>query len=124
MLSQPQNQQLLGIQEIFAGPSLSNKFNSPLHDPRTPDIILKVNTGVIFTGGSKISEHGGFNEDDVHTALLLSMEGLQGAVVKTPTTNQQVAPTILQALGLNPESLDAVRKEQIHVLPFFFEETH
>jgi len=31
-------------------------------DPRTPDIILKVNTGVIFTGGSKLSEHGGFNE--------------------------------------------------------------
>jgi hypothetical protein len=123
LLSQPQNQQLLGIQEIFAGPSLSNKFNSPLHDPRTPDIILKVNTGVIFTGGSKISEHGGFNEDDVHTALLLSMEGLQGTVVKSATTNQQVAPTILQALGLNPESLDAVRKEQIHVLPFFFEET-
>jgi arylsulfatase A-like enzyme len=123
LLSQPQNQQLLGIQEIFAGPSLINKFNSPLHDPRTPDIILKVNTGVIFTGGSKIAEHGGFNEDDVHTALLLSMEGMQGAVVKSATTNQQVAPTILQALGLNPESLDAVRKEQIHVLPFFFEET-
>ena len=111
-------------EEIFAGPSLINKFNSPLRDPRTPDIILKVNTGVIFTGGSKISEHGGFNEDDVHTALLLSMEGMQGTVVKSTTTNQQVAPTILQALGLNPESLDAVRQEQIHVLPFFFEETH
>jgi hypothetical protein len=124
MLSQPQNQQLLGIQEIFAGQSLINKFNSPLHDPRTPDIILKVNTGVIFTGGSKISEHGGFNEDDVHTALLLSMEGMQSAVVKSATTNQQVAPTILQALGLNPDTLEAVRKEQIHVLPFLFEETH
>ena len=120
-LSQPQNQQLLGIQEIFAGQSLINKFNSPLHDPRTPDIILKVNTGVIFTGGSKIAEHGGFNEDDVHTALLLSMDGMQHAVVKTATTNQQVAPTILQALGLDPSSLDAVRQEQIHVLPFVFE---
>jgi len=124
MLSQPKNQQLLGIQEIFAGQSLINKFNSPLHDPRTPDIILKVNTGVIFTGGSKIAEHGGFNEDDVHTALLLSMDGIRGMVVKTATTNQQVAPTIIRALGLDPASLDAVRKEQIHVLPFFFEETH
>jgi len=121
MLSQPQNQQLLGIQEIFAEQSLINKFNSPLHDARTPDIILKVNTGVIFTGGNKIAEHGGFNEDDVHTALLLSMDGMQGAEVKTATTNQQVAPTILQALGLNPSSLDAVRQEQIHVLPFFFD---
>jgi hypothetical protein len=85
------------------------------------DIILKVNTGVVFTGGSKIAEHGGFNEDDVHTALLLSMEGMQHAVVKIPTTNQQVAPTILQALGLDPFSLEAVRKEQIHVLPLVFD---
>jgi hypothetical protein len=123
-LSQPANQQLLGIQEIFAGQSLIDKFNSPLHDPRTPDIILKVNTGVIFTGGTKIAEHGGFNEDDVHTALLLSVAGMQSAVVKTATTNQQVAPTIIRALGLNPLSLDAVREEQIGVLPFFFEETH
>lgn len=120
-LSQPANQQLLGIQEIFAGQSLIDKYNSPLSDPRTPDIILKVNTGVIFTGGTKIAEHGGLNEDDVHTALLLSMDGMQGAVVKTATTNQQVAPTIIRALGLDPSSLDAVREEQITVLPFFFE---
>lgn len=119
-LSQPSTQQLLGIQEIFAGQSLIDKFNSPLADPRTPDIILKVNTGVIFTGGSKIAEHGGFNEDDVHTALLLSLDGLPATVVKTPTSNQQVAPTILRALGLDPTGLDAVRAEQISVLPFLF----
>jgi len=34
--------------------------------------------------------------------------------------NQQVAPTILKVLGLNPNALDAVRKEQITVLPFIF----
>ena len=119
-LSMPANQQALGIQEIFAGQSLRNKFNNPGADPRTPDIILKVNTGVIFTGGSKLSEHGGFNEDDVHTALLLSAEGIDRAVVKSAVSNQQVAPTILQALGLDPDALEAVRKEQIHVLPFLF----
>jgi hypothetical protein len=119
-LSRPSNQQALGIQEIFAGQSLRNKFNDPGTDPRTPDIILKVNTGVIFTGGSKLSEHGGFNEDDVHTALLVSLEGMDQAVVKAAVTNQQVAPTIIQALGLDPEALQSVRKEQIHVLPFLF----
>jgi hypothetical protein len=31
-----------------------------------------------------------------------------------------VAPTIIKALGLNPEDLEAVRKEQIPVLPFLF----
>src|SRR5476649_666930 len=75
-LSMPANQQALGIQEIFAGQSLRNKFDNPGGDPRTPDIILKVNTGVIFTGGSKLAEHGGLNEDDVHVALLLSLPWL------------------------------------------------
>ena len=119
-LSQPANQQALGIQEIFAGQSLRDKFNSPGTDPRTPDIVLKVNTGVIFTGGTKLSEHGGFNEDDVHTALLVSFPSLVQEVVKSAVSNQQVAPTIIKALGINPEELDAVQKEQIHVLPFLF----
>ena len=116
-LSTPQNQQALGIQEIFSGAALRNKFNDPTVDPRTPDIILKVDTGVIFTHGSKLSEHGGFNEDDVHTALLVSAEDLDPAQVSTATSNQQVAPTILNALGIDPEELQAVRKEQIHSLP-------
>jgi Type I phosphodiesterase / nucleotide pyrophosphatase len=119
-LSTPANQQALGIQEIFAGQSLRNKFDNPGADPRTPDIILKVNTAVIFTGGSKIAEHGGFNEDDVHTALLVSFPSLEHAVVKSAVSNQQVAPTIIKALGLDPNDLDAVRKEQIAPLPFLF----
>jgi hypothetical protein len=75
---------------------------------------------VIFTGGTKLSEHGGFNEDDIHTALLVSLDGLDPAVVKSAVLNQQVAPTIIKALGLDPENLEAVRKEQIPVLPFLF----
>jgi hypothetical protein len=120
MLSEPANQKTLGIQEIFAGQSLKNKFNDPGNDPRTPDIILKVNTGVIFTGGSKIAEHGGFNEDDVHTALLVSFAGLSPQTVKAAVSNQQVAPTIIKALGIDPSQLEAVQQEQIHVLPFLF----
>jgi hypothetical protein len=119
-LSKPANQTALGIQEIFSGQALRNKFNNPGADPRTPDIILKVNTGVIFTGGSKLSEHGGFNEDDVHTALLVSNPSLDHAVVKSAVSNQQVAPTIIKALGLDPDELEAVRKEQIQPLPFLF----
>jgi hypothetical protein len=117
-ISDPTVQAHLGIQEIFAGQSLQNKFNSPLDDPRTPDIILKVNTGVIFTGGTKIAEHGGFNEDDTHIALLVSNPSLDSITVKTPVSNQQVPATILKVLGIDPNELQAVRKEQIHVLPF------
>ena len=76
---------------------------------------------MIFTGGTKLSEHGGFNEDDVHTALLVSLPDLEHAVIKSAVSNQQVAPTILRALGLDPAALGAVRKEQIADLPFLFE---
>ena len=100
-----------------AGQSLRNKFNSPAVDPRTPDIVLKVNTGVIFTGGTKLSEHGGFNEDDVHTALLVSYPGLDAATTAISTTNQQVAPSILALLGYDPYELQAVQREQTHILP-------
>jgi hypothetical protein len=120
LLSQPASQQTLGIQEIFAGQSLRNKWNDPGNDPRTPDIVLKVNTGVIFTGGSKIAEHGGLNEDDTHTALLVSLAGIQPEVVKTQVLNQQVAPTIIKALGFDPSELQAVKTEQTQVLPFLF----
>jgi len=116
-LSTPANQQALGIQEIFAGASLRNKFNDPGSDPRTPDIILKVDTGVIFTGGSKLSEHGGFNEDDVHTALLLSQDDWEQATIKTPTSNQQVAATIVKLLGIDPSELQAAQLEHVHTLP-------
>ena len=115
-----QNQEALGIQEIFADQSLTDKWNDAGSDPRTPDIVLKVNTGLIFTGGSKIAEHGGMNEDDVHVALLVSYAGLQPQNVKTAVLNQQVAPTIIKALGLNPNQLQAVQKEGIQVLPFLF----
>jgi hypothetical protein len=88
--------------------------------PRTPDIVLKVNTGVIFTGGTKIAEHGGMNEDDVHTALLVSFAGMEPQVVRTAVSNQQVAPTIIKALGFDPGELQSVQHEQIVVLPFLF----
>lgn len=119
-LSEPANQATLGIQEIFAGNALQEKFNSPFADARTPDIILKTNTGVIFTGGSKIAEHGGINEDDTHVALLLSMPSFTSKHVKTYVLNQQVAPTIIKALGLNPYELKAVQIEDVQPLPFLF----
>jgi hypothetical protein len=116
-LAQPANQQALGIQEIFAGAALRNKFNDPKVDPRTPDIILKVDTGVIFTGGKKLSEHGGFNEDDVHTALLVALPGVESHSIAAATTNQQVAATVLKLLDIDPRELQAVRSEGIHPLP-------
>jgi hypothetical protein len=40
--------------------------------------------------------------------------------VKTPVLNQQVAATVVKALGIDPNELEAVKTEQITVLPFLF----
>jgi hypothetical protein len=39
---------------------------------------------------------------------------------KTPVSNQQVAPSIMKALAINPHELNDVPKEQVHLLPFLF----
>ncbi len=41
--------------------------------------------------------------------------------MKSAVSNQQVAPTIIKALGLDPNDLEAVQREQIALLPFLFE---
>jgi len=119
-LATPANQAALGTQEILSGNLLTQTFDDPLLDPRTPDIILKTNTGVIFTGGSKIAEHGGLNEDDVHVALLVSNPNFSSKVIRAPIQTTQIAPTIVQSLGLDPENLKAVVIEKTAVLPGLF----
>jgi hypothetical protein len=96
---------------------LSLPFQDPATDSRTPDIIGIARVGVIYTSGSKIAEHGGFNEDDTHVALIVASAGLEQSVVSAAVTTTQIAPTILQALGLDPTALDAVRMEGTTVLP-------
>ena len=111
------NMATLGIQEIFAGPSLKTKFGDPTKDDHIPDILVKVNTGVVFTTGSKIAEHGGDNEDDVHTLLIVARKGTRAVKTKTPVTNFQVAPSIIKVLGLNLNNLDAYRIQNVQPLP-------
>jgi hypothetical protein len=41
-------------------------------------------------------------------------------VVQTPVLTSQVAATILKSLDIDPNELQAVRKEGIRVLPFVF----
>ena len=111
-----------GIGQIFYGPSLETMFNAPglppAGDPRTPDIIVQPNVGVVYSGSSKKqAEHGGFSHDDTNVILLVSNPHLQARTVTSFVETTQVAPTILQALGLDPGSLDAVQKEGTPVLP-------
>jgi arylsulfatase A-like enzyme len=119
LLSTPENQQRLGIQEIFAGNLLKQTFGDPATDPRVPDIILKTETGVMFhkLTNTKLSENGGINEDDLHVALLVANPKLAQREFRGPVQTTQIAPTILEFLGLNPSDLRAVQVEGTPTLP-------
>jgi len=111
-------QEALGAAKIHAVNVLELLFTSPDADPRVPDIIVQPNLGVIYTSSTKkIAEHGGFSDDDTNVALLVSGKGLRGQTLKTPVQTAQIAPTILWALGLEPDALQAVRREKTPVLP-------
>ena len=108
-----------GIMEWLSGPLLTLPYQDPAHDSRTPDIIGIARVGVIYTSGSKIAEHGGFNEDDVHVALIVSHPDFDKETVNTAVATTQIAPTILKVLGLDPNELEAVQQEGTRVLPDF-----
>jgi hypothetical protein len=122
----------VGLGQIYYGASLTTMFNAPGvpedsgpccklregGDPRTPDIVVIPNVGVVYTGGlKKQSEHGGFAWDDTNVMLLVSNPGFEHRTIHSFVETTQVAPTILKFLGLDPNDLEAVRKEGTPVLP-------
>jgi hypothetical protein len=112
----PPDANIAGIGEIFSGPSILLYYNAG--DSRAPDILVTPNIGVTYSNSKKkLAEHGGFAHDDVNVIMLVSNPSFTGATVTTPVQTKQVAPTILQALGLDPNSLQAVQKEHTQVLP-------
>jgi hypothetical protein len=122
----------IGLGQIYYGASLTTMFNAPgvpEHpgpccklreggDPRSPDVVVIPNLGVVYTGNlKKQSEHGGFAADDTNVMLLVSNPSLKTRSVNSFVETTQVAPTILQLLGFDPDELDAVRSEGTPVLP-------
>jgi hypothetical protein len=119
------------IDKIYADvPAADGPVTPVWGDPtggRVPDIIIQPLHGTIYSGSAaKLSEHGGFtgttptiaNEDDnTHTALVVSNPRLTPGVVNTATSNMQIAPTILKALGFDPQALNAVAREGTTILP-------
>jgi len=66
---------------------------------------------------SKLAEHGGFAHDNINVVLLLSHPSFRPETVRTAVGTAQVAPTILQALHIDPFALLAVRVEGTNMLP-------
>jgi hypothetical protein len=121
----PASANVAGIGQIFWGASLSQLFNTPgippTGDSRTPDIAITPNIGVTYSGSTKKqAEHGGFSHDDTNVMILVSNPSFAPTTVTTPVQTAQVAPTVLQALGLNPSSLQGVQQQGTQVLPGLF----
>jgi|SRR5579871_233948 len=118
----PASANIAGIGELFWGSGITQLFNAPglppNGDPRTPDILTTPNIGVTYSGSTKKqAEHGGFAHDDTNVMMLISNPFLPPKTVTSPVETMQVAPTILAALGLDPNSLQSVQQEHTEVLP-------
>jgi hypothetical protein len=116
------NAPAIGMGEIYYGPSLAFNYNQgglgPGEDPRSPDIIVTPNVGVTYSSSTAmIGDHGGFAHDDTNVILLVANPNFTAQTLAAAVTTRQVAPTILQALGLDPTLLNAVQIEGTPVLP-------
>ena len=89
-------------------------------------MFVRTLPGYIFVGnpskGKKIAEHGAlFTEDATNIALVIGGDGLsnhvKGTTVNDKVHTTQIAVTVLNALGLNPNLLTGVRIEGTKALP-------
>jgi Type I phosphodiesterase / nucleotide pyrophosphatase len=113
------NKSQAAIKSVLWGDAIEDLFDDPLKDPRTPDIVVLPITGVIYASptATKIAEHGGFNHDDTNVALLVANPHLRERTIWAPVSTTQIAPSILRFLGIDADSLQAVRIEHTHLLP-------
>jgi len=103
---------------VYAGEALDDLLGGRMIPNRRPDVIVNSTLGVIYSGNqNKLMEHGGFHEQDRHVALLFSNPRFEARVVSEPVADRRVAPTILKALGLDPDQLQAVQQEGTRALP-------
>jgi len=120
----PASGNIAGIGQIFWGQGITVLYNAPglpPNDPRTPDILVTPNVGVTYSGSTKkLAEHGGFAHDDTNVIMVLSNPSFDPKTVTSPVETMQVAPTILKALGLDPDALGSVRMEGTQVLDGVF----
>lgn len=117
----PASANIAGIGQIFYGAGILQMLNAPglpPKDSRTPDIIVTPNVGVTYSKSTaKQAEHGGFAHDDVNVMLLVSNPHLDARTITVAVGTAQVAPTVLEALGLSPARLQAVQRQGTQVLP-------
>ncbi|MGI8715654.1 MAG: hypothetical protein ACR2NR_21230 [Solirubrobacteraceae bacterium] len=107
-----------GLTKIYAGTVAARYFGVPASDPRHPNVWGVVQVGVVYTSGTgKIAEHGGANPADRDVPLVVDARGIDRGVFNKPVETTQIAPTIVELIGLDPDKLQAVQTEGTQVLP-------
>ncbi len=108
-------------QGVLWGTDLAALYPDPLTDARTPDIILRAIPGTVYTPpvatSTKIADHGGFGDNDVHVALLVSNPRMPRKTIDDAVETRQIACTILQALALDCHQLESESVEPSKALP-------
>jgi hypothetical protein len=102
-----------GLLQVYTGAAAAQLIGVDVSDPRVPDVIGISQYGVVYTSHkAKIAEHGGDHLEDRNVPILVEWRGAAGGTAVTaPVETTQIAPTILQLLGLDPDELRAVRIE-------------
>lgn len=102
-----------GLTQIYTGAAAAKLIGVRQSDSRVPDVIGVAQYGVVYTGKKgKIAEHGGDHTEDRNVPILIAYPGAAGGTaVSKPVETTQIAPTILELLGLDPNELQAVRLE-------------
>ncbi|HEY3614146.1 MAG TPA: hypothetical protein VGK92_10595, partial [Gaiellales bacterium] len=118
----PKSYTASGLRAAYAGAAAAAYFGLAAPDARAPDVLGISQYGSVYTGKQgKIAEHGGDNPQDRGVALLVSgaplAHGHWRHSVAAAVETTQIAPTILQLLGLDPKALQAVQAEHTHALP-------
>jgi Type I phosphodiesterase / nucleotide pyrophosphatase len=102
-----------GLWQVYTGLAAAQLIGVKQSDPRVPDVIGIAQYGVVYTSHkAKIAEHGGDHPEDRNVPILVEWPGAKGGLnVTAPVETTQIAPTILELLGLDSKELQAVRIE-------------
>jgi hypothetical protein len=109
------NATTVGAGTITSGAAVAALFGGQLggNPSRIPDIVVQPDAGVVYAApNAKLVDHGSGSAEDTHVPLVIVEPGRKGGrTLRCPVALRQVAPTILRALGLKENLLDAVRLE-------------
>lgn len=108
-----------GLTRVYTGPAADTLVRAANGDSHAPDLVGIAQHGVVYTANvKKIAEHGGASSEDRNVALVVSGAGVAHRKIsheRVMTT--QIAPSILDLLGLDQHALKAVRIEHTKELP-------